>query len=150
MIMKNILYCCLLMTLAACCGQKHEWETVKAADIQDNPQDTLFMADTIGIRTDKDVIIDIYKAVFDGNSEVLMKNCTPSVVKRLKIDYDYDGDGMAIWELRSGEQDGPDEISRLTAIKPLGDGWYQIYFLDMGNKGSRKVRITGGKLADFK
>lgn len=46
-------------------------------------------------------------------------------------------------ELRSGAQDGPSKVSKVTDITAEGDGWYNVSFLDMGNKGSKSLKIEG-------
>lgn len=57
---------------------------------------------------------------------------------------------MPFWELRSGAQDGPSNVSKVTDITAEGDGWYNVSFLDMGNKGSKSLKIEGDKIVDYK
>ena len=86
----------------------------------------------------------------DGYEQYGASHMTPAMNRKLIALNEYDGaDYPAYWELRTGCQDG-DGPSKITSIVPLGDGWYKVSYLDMGNKGSTKIKMEDGKLADFK
>lgn len=72
----------------------------------------------------------------------LKKHCTSKLLKELKDDYKYDGEGYAIWNFRTGAQDGPSDISKVTAVTALGKGLYKVNFIDMGIKGNRTLKIV--------
>jgi len=74
--------------------------------------------------------------------------CTPSMIQKLKDDYDYEGEGLAVWDFRSDEQDG-DGATRIISIVPQGDDWFKYDFLDMGHRGSHRIKIIGND-GDFK
>lgn len=52
-----------------------------------------------------------------------------------------------------GAQDGPSEKSEVTSISTEGDGWYTVFFNDMGIKSSCRfqAKIVEGKvyICDF-
>ena len=50
------------------------------------------------------------------------------MLNKLASDYDYDGFGYAIWDFRSGAQDG-DGPTKILSITPLGDMWYRYDFV---------------------
>lgn len=70
--------------------------------------------------------------------------CTEKLKKRLKDDYAhaYDGAGYAVWNFRTGCQDGPGDVSEVTSVTTLGNGLYAVEFIDMGIKGKRTVRVV--------
>ena len=67
--------------------------------------------------------------------EVAYKYCTKSLAKKLADDYDYDGDGYAVWDFRSGAQDGDSDVQEVTTIEELADNMYKVTYDDMGHKG---------------
>ena len=69
------------------------------------------------------------------------KHCTAKLQKQLKDNYEYDGEGYAIWNFRTGMQDGPSDISKVTSVAALGNGLYKVNFIDMGIKGNRTLKI---------
>ena len=69
------------------------------------------------------------------------KHCTAKLQKQLKDNYEYDGEGYAIWNFRTGMQDGPSDISKVTSVTALGNGLYKVNFIDMGIKGNRTLKI---------
>lgn len=73
---------------------------------------------------------------------ILKKHCTAKLLKELKDDYKYDGEGYAIWNFRTGQLDGPSDISKVTAVTASGKGLYKVTFIDMGIKGCRTLKIV--------
>ena len=108
------------------------------------------------------VIRDLYNAfVFDAmdNADHLKwteaekqafidEHLLAGVQKRLRDAYDYDGEGMAFWVLRTGAQDG-DGPSKITEITPFGQGWYRVNFLDMGIKATIEFYVKDGVIQNF-
>ena len=75
----------------------------------------------------------------DGFAE---RFCTEKLQKKLKEAYEYDGeDGYAIWKFRSDAQDGPSEEYKLVKFIPEGNGWYKYDFIDMGVRGSHRIKF---------
>ena len=73
---------------------------------------------------------------------ILEKCCTQRLLRKLRADYGYDGEGYAVWLFRTGAQDGPDDVSEIREVAALGDGRYRVDFVDMGTEGRRIVKIV--------
>lgn len=69
------------------------------------------------------------------------KKCTKNMKRKLAAAYEYEGGGYAVWELRSGAQDG-DGGSQVNDVTALGDGWYEVDFLDMGMHCKKKIKVV--------
>ena len=77
----------------------------------------------------------------DVTDEVITKYCTQKLAKKLADDYEYEGGGYAIWDFRSGAQDGDSDVQELTNVYSLGNGVYKVRFNDMGTKGSCNISV---------
>jgi len=68
----------------------------------------------------------------DFNTAAAKKYCTPKLQKKLLADYDFEGGGYAIWDFRSGQQDGigPSKIEKITKVDELA---YKVRMTDMGH-----------------
>ena len=89
-------------------------------------------------------MLGIKKFIFFGAKNyvpAVKKHCTAKLQKQLKDNYEYDGEGYAIWNFRTGMQDGPSDISKVTSVTALGNGLYKVNFIDMGIKGNRTLKI---------
>ena len=67
--------------------------------------------------------------------EVAYKYCTKSLAKKLADDYDYDGEGYAVWDFRSAAQDGDSDVQEVNDIEELTENMYKVTYNDMGHKG---------------
>lgn len=77
-------------------------------------------------------------------NEVAKTVCTSNMLSLLKSEYEYDcedGECYAIWIFRTNSQDGPNDISEVQEVTNIGDGWYKVTYLDMGNKGETLIRL---------
>ena len=80
--------------------------------------------------------------VFQYHDFSLIQNhFSEQVLHRLRQEYDYDGEGYAVWLFRSDAQDGPSDVSKVNTITPEPDGWYAVHYTDMGIKGTCHVLI---------
>lgn len=70
-----------------------------------------------------------------AGEDVIKKYCTKKLAKKLADDYEYEGGGYAIWDFRSGYQDGESDIQTVEKIETLGDGKYKVFYNDWGSKG---------------
>lgn len=70
-----------------------------------------------------------------GDFEDVTEHFSPKILTILRNEFEYDGNGYAVWLFRTGEQDGPEDKSEVTSISTKGDGWYTVSFSDMGIKG---------------
>ena len=93
-------------------------------------------------------LIEMFYAdyVFGGEDYApgVEKYCTEKLKRRLKDDYthEYDGAGYAVWNFRTGCQDGPGDVSQVVSVTALGNGLYAVKFIDMGIEGTRTVRVV--------
>lgn len=104
-----------------------------------------------GFNTEADVVTEFLKGfyahyVFGNESmERIAKDvCTPRLLDYLKKQYDYDcpdGPCYAMWCFRTGMQDGPSDVSKVTSVKAENDGWFKVSYLDMGNRGTTRIRF---------
>lgn len=93
------------------------------------------------------IIKDLYSNYILGTGNfyaVARKMCTPKLLKYLSDHYEYDKepgqDCFAMWMFRTGYQDGPG-ASKLLKIVPKSNGWFDVYYTDMGWNGKTSVRI---------
>ena len=86
----------------------------------------------------------------DVDDNILNKYCTPRMIKYLYDAYQYDGEGIAIWEFRGSEQ-GELLDAKFTQAIPLGNGRFRVRYTNDGDnaiKDSCDVQIitTNGKM----
>lgn len=110
-----------------------------------------------GMNTDAESVATFLKAfyaryVFDAESMEKIANdvCTPKLLKYLEKEYDYDcmeEPCYAMWCFRTGMQDGPSNVRKVTDVTAENDGWFKVSYLDMGNEGVTRIRfiMTHGK-----
>ena len=102
-------------------------------------------------KADVQIIEDFYKAVLGETKmtdELLKQSLSDDILTSL-WEEEY-MDTYSFWLFRTGFQDGPAKESILEGIKPLGDGWYQVSYSDMGTPGVTEVKVQGGKITDYK
>ena len=91
-------------------------------------------------------IQEFYKNYVFGDKEatdaVINKYCTKKLAKKLADDYEYEGGGYAVWDFRSGAQDGDSDVQKVNSVEPLGEGKYKVTYNDMGTKGSCIISIV--------
>jgi ribosomal protein L17 len=91
-------------------------------------------------------IQEFYKSYVFGNKEatdaVIKKYCTKKLAKKLAADYEYEGGGYAIWDFRSGAQDGDSDVQEVNSVEALGDGKYKVSYNDMGTKGFCVISVV--------
>lgn len=93
----------------------------------------------------EELVKEFYREyVFDSKpvkTDILSHYCTERLIKKLQDDYEYEGGGYAIWDFRTGNQDGPSKESRITSIKVISPVILEVHFLDMGTEGSHKIHF---------
>lgn len=104
-----------------------------------------------GFNTEADVVSEFLKGfyahyVFGNESmdRIAKDVCTPKLLDYLKQQYDYDcpdGPCYAMWCFRTGMQDGPSDVSKVTSVKAENDGWFKVSYLDMGNHSTTRIRF---------
>lgn len=70
--------------------------------------------------------------------------CTERLRRQLReaFSQEYDGEGYAVWNFRTGCQDGPSEVSEVTAVTASGENVYRVDIIDMGIEGRRTVHLV--------
>lgn len=90
-------------------------------------------------------IIDFIKSTYNDKKyedyAFLKQYCTNRMLNKLRREYEYDGDGYAVWLFRSGAQDGPSDEYRIISVAPEENNWYTYSYYDMGIKGINRVKI---------
>ena len=100
------------------------------------------LADSVArVKATIDFITDFYNSKKFEDEAFLKKHCSKQVLKRLRNDYEYDDGGLATWDFRGNNQDGPSNRHEIISVEPQGDNWYLYKFYDMGTKGSHKIRV---------
>ncbi len=104
-----------------------------------------------GKKSDIDTISAFYQAVLGQAtmSDGLLKQTLSDDLLATLWEADY-SDTYSFWNFRTGFQDGPSRDSQLEEIKPLGDGWYQVTYSDMGTPGVTDVKLENGKIIDYR
>jgi len=96
----------------------------------------------------KDFIKDMYEHQRYNDYDYLEEHCTAKMLQQLKDNYDYDGEGYAVWLFRSSGQDSnPDAANPETKILTInpsdkGDGWYDYQFMDCGWRGESLIKLV--------
>jgi len=91
---------------------------------------------------DSEFIRDMYEKCLYEDYDFLEQHCSRSLLAKLSEAYDYEGDGYAVWEFRSGAQDGPSNEHTVISIEDEGDGWYRYKAIDMGITFTKKIKIS--------
>lgn len=94
------------------------------------------------LANDMEFVRDMYEKVQYEDYGFLEKHCSKNLLKKLSEAYDYDGKGYAVWQFRSGAQDGPSKEHSIIHIEDEGDGWYTYTAIDMGITFRRKIKIS--------
>lgn len=85
--------------------------------------------------------------VFYGAKEltpaIADKYLTKTLAQKLIDDFPYesDGDCYAVWEFRSGHQDGPTNESKIMSVKKLNGDNYEVKIKDLGIVGTINLQI---------
>ncbi|MDE6513887.1 MAG: hypothetical protein K2L05_06860 [Muribaculaceae bacterium] len=129
------------VTMMACSSNK--------ADNANQTAETLSDSSTVeqpAPQTPDDILLpelaaEIYSRILNYTDETLVfisEHCTPELLKQLSDAYDMDGEGYAIWLLRSGAQDGDGE-SKVVSTTFIAPNTVEIEFSDMGFQCKRML-----------
>ncbi len=129
--MKKLLLIAVSALLASCGGNQQAQQpkadstatTTQVAEVKtDNASDPATDAKVT------EMVNEFYpKYVFGGeetNAEILGKYCTKKLIQKLADDYDYDGEGYAVWNFRDSGNDSP--VNKVLDVKPLGNYKYKV------------------------
>ena len=112
---------------------------------------TVLLAACSSPKADVQIIEDFYDGVLgktEMTEELLKESLSEDILTSL-WEEEY-ADTYSFWKFRTEFQDGPSDESTLESIEPLGDGWYQVSYLDMGTPGVTEVKVEGGKIAEYR
>ena len=89
-------------------------------------------------------IKSMYENQLYYDKEFLEHHCTKRMLQHLRDEYDYDGEGYAIWLFRTSAQDGKPGaegvIDKVLSITKDSEGWYHYTFTDGGWRGENKLK----------
>ena len=111
----------------------------------------VLLAGCANTKQDIQVVEDFYRGVLgqtEMTEELLKESLSEDILTSL-WEEEY-ADTYSFWKFRTEFQDGPADESTLESIEPLGDGWYQVSYLDMGIPGVTDVKVEGGKITAYK
>ncbi|MBP9998854.1 MAG: hypothetical protein KBS67_06380 [Bacteroidales bacterium] len=91
---------------------------------------------------DREFIRDMYENNLYEDYTFLEQHCSEGLLEKLSEQYDYEGEGYAVWKFRSGAQDGPSRERSVIHVEDEGDGWYIYTALDMGITFRKKIKIS--------
>ena len=100
----------------------------------------------------RDFITNMYENKLYYNYDFLEAHCTAKMLKYLKDEFEYDGDGYAGYLFRTGAQDdkpGAEDVKdKVLSVTKDSEGWYHYTFTDGGWRGENKikVRVENGKV----
>lgn len=111
----------------------------------------VLLASCTAKKSDVEVITNFYNALLSGNEmtdELLKESLSEDLLSAL-WESEYENT-YSSWELRSGYQDGISGDSVLESVEPLGGGWYQVLYTDMGFHAVTDVKMVKGKIASYR
>lgn len=156
--MKKLLIVMVVALSICACGHKNSSNSKQVDSAATVPVDSAAIKDSIE-KADSAAVVayleKLYNLVLNqkGDEKELTSNFSSEMKKRLIAANDYDDGSMALWELRTGAQDGPSDVSKVKSITKDKD-WYVVKYTDMGWKGSTKLKVTvdNGKIVvtDYK
>ena len=76
----------------------------------------------------------------EATDEVINSYCTKKLAKKLADE--YEGGGYAVWDFRSGAQDGDSDVQKVNNVEAFGEGKYKVSYNDMGTKGSCIISVV--------
>lgn len=133
--MKRLLLFAAILAIAVSCGNK---KTAPA------PADQV--AETAQVVPDEqaiELIKDFYVTYVFGEEfltdDSVDKFCTAELKQQLKDDFDYEGEGYAIWDFSQSEA-GDNMWKGDVEVEPLGGGKYKVSFTE--NDVKKSVTLT--------
>lgn len=133
------------LSLTACSSQSDKGKTESTVVASKQVSEPVTKVPTITVF---DFLKDFYNNyVFYGAKEltpaIADKYLTKTLAQKLIDDYPYesDDDCYAVWEFRSGYQDGPTNESKIMSVKKLNGDNYEARICDLGNIGTINLQV---------
>jgi hypothetical protein len=137
--------------IAVSCGNKQQAQqsesdsTIVATDsvvVEAAPENNAAELDAKAIEKIQKFYKDYVFGQEEATDEVINSYCTKKLAKKLADDYEYEGGGYAVWDFRSGAQDGDSDVQKVNNVEALGEGKYKVSYNDMGTKGSCIISVV--------
>lgn len=130
-----------MITLSSCNGNtqsNNENDADSTAIVNENVEAPAVSDDEI-----KDFITTMYNDYLYGEEEFLREYSTDKMMKKLADEYEYDGEGLAIWLFRTTAQDGTPDNDGVKSVYREDDNndWWRYEFIDEGYKGINRIKI---------
>ena len=121
---------------------EEEIDEAKAEKAQTNEEDiTVDAQEEAAIKA---FITNMYENHLFEDYDFLEAHCSKQLLQYLRDEFEYDGDGYAVWLFRTGTQDGKpgamDMKDQVLSITTDNDGWFHYTFTDCGWRGENKLR----------
>lgn len=111
--------------------------------------DTIIEEDVVEELSEEEMITQFITEMYNQSKyndyNFLYKHCTKKLIQKLKFDYEYDGDGLAVWDFRTISQDYKSESEKNYGVVDVvydGNGWYTYSFYDGGWKGKNRIKAS--------
>ena len=122
----------------------------KSANNKDNTEENIENSDKDVVEKDdsliRDFITNMYEKELYNDYDFLEAHCTKEMLKHLKDEFEYDGDGYAGYLFRTGAQDykpgAKDVKNKVLSITKDDEGWYHYTFTDGGWRGENKLKVS--------
>ena len=148
--MKKLLFIAAA-AIAVSCGNKQQAQqsesdsTIVATDsvvVEAAPENNAAELDAKAIEKIQKFYKEYVFGREEATDEVINSYCTKKLAKKLADDYEYEGGGYAVWDFRSGAQDGDSDVQKVNNVEALGEGKYKVSYNDMGTKGSCIISVV--------
>ncbi|MBQ6155512.1 MAG: hypothetical protein IJK22_02820 [Bacteroidales bacterium] len=140
--MKKIMFIALVITtslLISCANKSKKNDSQQSAEVED----TTIVENLEEERLAKEFLTSLYNDYVFGhqNFSKIKSHFSEKILNRLRNEFEYDGEGYAIWLFRTGTQDGPSNICQVNSIDKGENGWYTVSYTDMGYDGKCRFLI---------
>ena len=99
-------------------------------------------------QTIKNFVTDMYEKQRYEDYDFLREHCTRKMLEKLSEEYEYDGEGYAIWLFRTSSQDGKpgsegmkNKVTSFSKDQNNGGDWFVYKFLDGGWRGENRIKV---------
>ena len=142
----------LLITATSCNNGKSTNDSNDAEDVKEEKvveENKLDEEEQVKMQEDDAVIQEFITNMYENHLyceyDFLEAHCSEGMLQYLRDQYEYDGEGYAIWLFRTGSQDGKPGAEgvkdKVHSITKDSEGWYHYTFTDAGWNGENKLKV---------
>lgn len=142
----------LLITATSCNNGKSTNDSNDAEDVKEEKvveENKLDEEEQAKMQEDDAVIQEFITNMYENHLyceyDFLEAHCSEGMLQYLRDQYEYDGEGYAIWLFRTGSQDGKPGAEgvkdKVHSITKDSEGWYHYTFTDAGWNGENKLKV---------